>query len=172
MPLERARALFPENTSPDGPYDALLALYAQRGDTARLVALLADMVKYGETSYEPHIELAHLLEARGDLAGAADAFERAMFINPFDIATHEHMADLFKRIGDKSLVVRERRAIVGLNPVDRAGAYYKLAVAQDDAGNQKAARDAVLRALEDAPNYQLAQELLLKLHGGSTETPK
>jgi tetratricopeptide (TPR) repeat protein len=172
VPLERARALFPENTSSDGPYDALLKTYSQRADTARLISLLGDMVKYGETSYEPHIELANLLEARGDLAGAADAFERAMFISPFDIATHEHMADLFKRIGDKSRVVRERRAIVGLNPVDRAGAYYKLAVAQDDAGSQKAARDAVLRALEDAPNFQLAQELLLKLHGGLKETPE
>ena len=95
-----------------------------------------------------------------------------MFINPFDIATHEHMAELFKRAGDKVRVVRERRAIVGLNPVDRAGAYYQLAVAQDEAGNQKEARDAVLRALEDAPNFQLAQDLLLKLHGGSTENPR
>ena len=82
------------------------------------------------------------------------------------------MAELFKRAGDKTRVVRERRAIVGLNPVDRAGAYYRLAVAQDEAGNLKAARDAVLRALEDAPNFQLAQELLLKLHGGSTEAPE
>jgi len=171
-PLQRARALFPENTSPDGPYGALLKWVLQRRDTARMIPLLTDMIKYGETSYDPHIALANLLEARGDVAAAGDMFERAMFINPFDIATHEHMAELFKRAGDKARVVRERRAIVGLNPVDRGGAYYRLAVAHEEAGNQKAARDAVVRALEDAPNFQLAQELLLKLHGGSKEKPE
>lgn len=171
--LESARALFPENTSPDGPYDALLRIYASRpADSTKVLALLTDMVKYGETTYEPHIGLATLLEKRGDLAGAADAYERAMYINPFSITTHERMADLFKRTGDKARVVRERRAIVGLNPVDRAGAYYKLAVAQDEAGDQKAALASVVRALEDAPNFQAAQELLLKLHGGARENPE
>ena len=169
--LQRARALFPENTGLDGPYAALLKSMAQSGDTARLILLLADMVKYGDTNYEAPIALANLLESRGDLAGAGAAFEGAMFINPFDIAMHEHMAELYRRTGDRARVVRERRAIVGLNPVDRAGAWYQLAVAQDEAGNGAAARRAVLHALEEAPNFQLAQELLLKLHGGLKEIP-
>ena len=59
----------------------------------------------------------------------------------------------------------ERRALVGLHPVDRAGAWYRLAVAQDDAGDTKGALRSIVRSLEDAPNYQLAQELLLKLKG-------
>lgn len=172
-PLERARVLFPENTSPDGPYAPLLRLYTARtADSAKMLSLLTDMVKYGETNYEPHIALANLLEKRGDLAGAGDAFERAMYINPFDIATHERMAELYRRAGDKARAVRERRAIVGLNPVDRAGAYYRLAIAQDEAGDRKGALRSVVRSLEDAPNFQLAQELLLKLHGGESGRPE
>jgi tetratricopeptide (TPR) repeat protein len=170
--LERARTLFPENTSPDGPYDALLKVYTAAGDTTRLIVLLSDMVKFGETSYEPHLALANLLQARGDLAGAGDVLERAMFINPFDAATHERMAELYRKTGDKARVVRERRALIGLNPVDRAGAYYQLAVAQDEAGDQTAARRSVLKALEEAPNYRLAQDLLLKLHGGAPEVTR
>jgi tetratricopeptide (TPR) repeat protein len=166
-PLERARALFPENTSGDGPYDRLLAVYRQTGDTAKLLPLLQDMIRYGETSYEPHILLAKLLEQRGDLKGAADAYERGMYINPFDIATHEHMAELYQQIGDKQRLVRERKAVVGLKPVDLAEALYKLALAQDEAGDAAGARLSVLQSLENAPNYQLAQELLLKLHGGA-----
>jgi cellulose synthase operon protein C len=170
--LQRARELFPENTSLDGPYDALLKSFMASSDSARLIALLSDMVKYGETSYEPHLLLANLLQARGNLVQAGDVLERAMFINPFDAATHERMAELYKQTGDKVRVVRERRAIIGLNPVDRAGAYYELAVAQDDAGDTKAARRSVLKALEEAPNYRLAQDLLLKLNGGAPEVSR
>jgi hypothetical protein len=75
------------------------------------------------------------------------------------------MADLYARSGNKAKVVRERRALVGLNPVDRAGAWYRLAAAQDDAGDRKGALTSVVRSLEDAPNFQLAQDLLLKLKG-------
>jgi cellulose synthase operon protein C len=130
-----------------------------------MLGLLKDMVKYGVTEYEPHLMLADLLQQRNDLAGAADALERAMYINPFDAAVHERMATLFRQAGDKQKVVRERRALVGLNPVDRAGAWYRLAVAQDEAGDAQGAIRSVVRSLEDAPNFQMAQELLLKLKG-------
>lgn len=164
--LESARELFPENTSPDGPYLPLLQLYrARSADSAKVLQLLKDMVRYGITDYEPHVMLADLLERAGDRVGAADALERAMYINPFDPAMHERMAELYKEAGNKAKVVRERRALVGLNPVDRAGAWYRLAVAQEEAGDQRGALSSVVRSLEDAPNFQLAQELLLKLKG-------
>ena len=165
--LESALQIFPENTSPDGPYMPLLTIYKSRpADSTKMLALLKDMVRYGITEYEPHMMLADLLQQRGDLAGAADALERAMYLNPFDAAVHERMAGLYKQVGDKPKVVRERRALVGLNPVDRAGAWYRLAIAQDEAGDTRAAISSTIRALEDAPNYQLAQDLLLKLTGG------
>jgi hypothetical protein len=61
--------------------------------------------------------------------------------------------------------VRERTAVVALAPTDRAQALYLLAVAQRDAGDGAAARRSVLRALEIAPNYDSALELLLELRG-------
>jgi Tfp pilus assembly protein PilF len=60
-------------------------------------------------------------------------------------------------------VVRERRALVALNPVDKAEALYQLALAYFDAGDVASARREVLRALEEAPNFEKAQELLLRL---------
>jgi tetratricopeptide (TPR) repeat protein len=165
--FESALQIFPENTSPDGPYKDLITIYkTQAGDSAKLLALLKDLVKYGTTDYEPHIDLAALLLQRRDTAGAADALERAMYINPFDAAVHEQLAGFYRQLGDKAKTVRERRALVGLNPVDRAGSWYRLAVAQDEAGDTRGAVSSLLRALEDAPNYQLAQDLLLKLTGG------
>ena len=76
---------------------------------------------------------------------------------------HERLAALFARASDKTKVVRERLAVVALNPVDRAKAYYQLALAQRDAGDRTEARRSILRALEVAPHFQRAQELLLDL---------
>jgi cellulose synthase operon protein C len=59
--------------------------------------------------------------------------------------------------------VRERRAILALDPVNRADAHYHLAVALLAAGDRAEARREVLRALEIAPNFADAQDLLLRL---------
>ena len=61
-------------------------------------------------------------------------------------------------------MVRERAAIVALEPVDKADAYYQLALAQHEAGDDAHARTSVLRSLEEAPNYEKAQTLLLTLY--------
>ena len=60
--------------------------------------------------------------------------------------------------------IRERAAIVALGPVDKADALYQLAAAQHAAGDDVQARKSVLRALEEAPNYEKAQTLLLELY--------
>ena len=57
----------------------------------------------------------------------------------------------------------ERQAVVALKPVDRAEALYQLALAHFEAGDRTAPRREVLRALEQAPSYQKAQELLLRI---------
>ena len=61
-------------------------------------------------------------------------------------------------------MVRARRALLALDPVDRAEAFYQLAYAYQRAGDRSSAREQILYALEIAPNYTLAQELLLSLH--------
>jgi Tfp pilus assembly protein PilF len=54
-------------------------------------------------------------------------------------------------------------AVLALNPVDEAEARYQLALAWFQAGDMAAARREVLRALEIAPAFEKAQELLLRI---------
>ena len=86
---------------------------------------------------------------------------------PYEMELHERLAELNANVGNHSDAVRERAAVVALNPVDRAEALYLLAVAQRDAGESRAARRSVLRALDTAPNYGSALELLLALTEGN-----
>jgi tetratricopeptide (TPR) repeat protein len=95
--------------------------------------------------------------------GTAESLELAMYISPYDLNAHSRLAELYARSGNRAGAVRERQAIVALQPVDMAEARYQLALAHFEAGDTASARREVLRALENAPNFQKAQELLLKL---------
>ena len=164
--FERARALFPEYGAANGPYGHLAHIYIAKKDLAKAADALQEIAVRDEADYGANVELARVREVLGDTARAAEALERSMYINPFEIAPHQHLADLYHVLGDKDRVVRERRAVVALSPVDRADAMYRLALAWHEAGDDKEARTSVLRALEDAPNYVPAQELLLAIVDG------
>jgi tetratricopeptide (TPR) repeat protein len=164
--LERAKALFPEYGGGDGPYAGLAQLYTLKGDSKRAADALSQYVLHNETDYAAHLELARLRTASGDTAGAADALDRALYIDPYDIAVHQQLATLFQRLGDKAKTVRERRAVVALAPADKSEAYYQLALAYHEANDDANARKALLRSLEEAPNYVRAQELLLQIVDG------
>ena len=53
--------------------------------------------------------------------------------------------------------------LLALNPPDKAGSHYRIASALALEGQSEEARHHVLLALEIAPTYQDAQQLLLKL---------
>ena len=128
------------------------------------IAALTSLTAYDETAYGANLELARLLEEAGNVQGAVDALERAVWIFPYDMAPHEKLAELSSGLGDHETAVRERRAIVGLAPTDMANARYQLALALFEAGDREAARVEVLQALEIAPGFSEAQDLLLRLH--------
>ncbi|MBI2796640.1 MAG: tetratricopeptide repeat protein [Gemmatimonadetes bacterium] len=145
------------------------AALAKEGRREPAIALLRSAMYDDPTNLTAHTALAGLLGLNGDTtrsAEEADVLERSLYINPFEIAVHQRLAVLFRRLGDRAKVVRERRAVVALAPVDVAEAWYELALAQYEASDAASAKASVIRALEEAPNFARAQELLLALVDG------
>ena len=169
--FERAKALFPDYAEQGSPYAQLAAIHKRRGDSRRAATELSALTSRNGGHYEAQLELATLLEQAGDTTGAAAALEQAIFVSPYDVGVHERLATLFARLGDRAHAVRERRAVVALAPVDMPDALYRLAVALSEAGELPAARREVLRALELAPSFAPAQELLLQLQSGAARSP-
>jgi tetratricopeptide (TPR) repeat protein len=162
--LERAKASFPEFAGAGSPYHYLAAIHRERGDLERAEAELAALTAINERDLEANLVLAEVREARGDPRGAAEALERIVYIYPYDPDLHVRLAELYRAAGDLAGAVRERRAVVALDPVDRVEALYRLGRAYYEAGDLTNARSAVLRALENAPLYEAAQNLLLEIH--------
>jgi tetratricopeptide (TPR) repeat protein len=168
--LEKARDLFPEFGNDLSPYWPLATIHRDKGDTGAAVDHLAKLTAINERHYRAHLELAKLLEQRGDGQQAAATLERALYVWPFDAAVHEKLAALGAASGHHARVVRARRSLVALDPVDKPEALYQLALALAEAGDPAGARKEVLKALELAPRFQRAQELLLRLHRGAGES--
>jgi tetratricopeptide (TPR) repeat protein len=163
--LERAKMLFPENTSGGGPYRMLAEIRKQEGDARGAIAELRALTALDENAYEENLLLAELLESQRDTAGAAEVLERVIYMHPYDVELHQRLATMRAASSDWAGVVRARRALVALNPVDMPEALYELALAYFNAGDQASARREVLRALEEAPSFAKAQELLLRISG-------
>jgi tetratricopeptide (TPR) repeat protein len=161
--LTRAQQLFPEYAGGDSSYWLLAQLYLKQERPDAAQQQLESMVAINAEHYEAHLQLARLRVGRGDIAGAAATLEAALFIYPYDLEVHRDLARHLASLERWDEAARERRAVLALNPVDRAEAHYQLAHTYDRAGNRSSAREQILYALEIAPNYSQAQELLLSL---------
>jgi tetratricopeptide (TPR) repeat protein len=161
--LERAKTLFPAYAGEGSTYQVLARIALQRGDTARAIAELSAMTDRNESAFAENVLLARLLGSRGDQRQSLAALERATYITPFDPTLHALTASAAGRSGQHQSNIRARRAVVALNPTDRVEALYELAQAYAAAGDVPSARREVLRALDLAPGFEKAQQLLLSL---------
>ena len=165
--FEAALELFPQYGGPRGAHWFLGRIREEEeGDTAAAALHYRALVALSESHYDARARLGALLGGGGDGAGAAEVLQQLAYIHPYEIENHEHLAALLEEVGDLGGAVVERRAVLALRPVDRAAAHYRLARTLNLAGDRAAARSAVLAALELAPNYEEALDLLLELRGG------
>jgi tetratricopeptide (TPR) repeat protein len=79
---------------------------------------------------------------------------------------------MYEAEGQFYVAVSHRRAVLALEPSDRAGAYYRLARSLNGNSQQAEAKRAVLQSLEIAPDFRDAQRLLLDLVDGIGPTPQ
>jgi Flp pilus assembly protein TadD len=153
---------YPEYVGGGSAYKFLFDAYSAKADTA---AALREGERYrdlGGTDVELLEKLANL-ELHTAPAQAAATLQDINFIHPEDEKVHQQLAALLLEKGDASGAVRESQALIALKPGDTAEAQFELARALQAANRPDEARDHVLQALEAAPNFKPAQQLLLQL---------
>ena len=84
-------------------------------------------------------------------------------IDPFDPIPHQTLGRLAREAGRTETAVRELEVALALGPVDRVAAHTDLAETLFAAGRLADARRQTLNALEIAPTYDRALELLLSI---------
>ena len=161
--LGRAKSVFPAYVGPDNSYRQLSEIYRQLGMTEAAIDELRELTDIHGTDFESLTTLATWLQEAGRTEEAGAVLERAIYVYPFDRETHKQLAALFMEQQEAKLAVREYRAVLALQPSDRAAAHFNLARALLLLGRRVEAKAEVLSALEIAPSFEPAQELLLSL---------
>ncbi len=161
--LKGAMEMYPEYTDEHNPYEPLADAYLKKGDKASAIDVLKKFMKYEETSFDANIKLADLLKEQGDLAGAQHWLEGSLYIRPLAFEGHEKLGAILLTEKQYPLAIREYETLLALNTPDKAGAYYHLAEADFASQNREEAKKNILKCLEIAPNFEPAQELLLKI---------
>ncbi len=108
----------------------------------------------------------------GLLKEAAVTLEKQNMIYPVhNGAMHVHLGQLYGKLGNTRLQIREYQAVLAENPIDGANAHFELAKAYMSLGERANAESHVLDALEAAPGFKPAQKLLLEMNSGRKENP-
>jgi tetratricopeptide (TPR) repeat protein len=164
--LERAAEMVPMATGPRSPHAMMAQMALERKDSGRAISELEKLLQYANTDLESVRLLARELEAtNASAAKLTSAYERVAELDPFDAANHSKLGRLKMQAGDARAAVREFRAAIAAGSLDPASAHADLAESYLAVGDKVQARRAVLAAIEVAPAYPRAQELLLKVIG-------
>lgn len=162
--LERAAEMVPMATGARSPRAILAQMALERKDPTRAISELEKLLQHANTDLESARLLVKQLEAtNAPQAKLMAAYERVAQLDPFDAANHSALGRLKMQAGDAKTAVREFRAAVAAGSLDKAAAHTDLAEAYLAMGDKAQARKAVLAAVEVAPGYPRAQELLLKV---------
>lgn len=161
----RALELFPFVTGKNNPYELLAKLLETKGDAAQAASVLDKLLSKDENNLEALKTVARIRLSLGQRQQALDALLASFYISPFDYKLHTQAGELGVELKNNALALSEFQVALALQPPNVAEANYNVASAYHALGQQPEAKRAVLRALEAAPRYEKAQELLLRIVG-------
>jgi tetratricopeptide (TPR) repeat protein len=166
--FERAAALVPVAGGKESPWDQIAEIAVEKKDRPRAISALTSLVAVDFNNVEDARLLAGMLrqDSVEDPAKLTPIYQRIAAIDPFDAEAHTMLGRFALQRNDADAASREFRTVIALGPVDRAVAYTDLAESYFKGGKRAEAKKQTLNALEIAPSYERAQELLLRIVGG------
>jgi tetratricopeptide (TPR) repeat protein len=159
---EAVEKFYPDYVGHDSGYELLAEVHLSRGDKAGAVRELEAYRNAGGKNPETLKKLAGLERETANAKQAQQTLIALNYIYPEDAELHRQLGGLLLASGDADTAVREGKAEVALNG-DAVESHYELAKALHAAHRVKEAKDEVVLALEAAPDYKPAQQLLLQL---------
>jgi Flp pilus assembly protein TadD len=134
-------------------------------DRKRAIAELTALFAVDFENLDAAEQLAALLKEDGvnDPAKLRPVYERIVALNPYSGEVRSSLGRVALQRNDFDFAAREFRTAIALKPIDPAVAHADLAESYLKSGKRDEAKRQALAALEIAPAYARAQDLLLQL---------
>ncbi|ASJ74746.1 peptidase MA family metallohydrolase [Granulosicoccus antarcticus] len=157
---------YPERIGAGNPYQVLAAALQEQGNVDAAIEVLLDWHALGGHDPDALLQLIVDLREAGRLDEAVPVMESLNWVMPYGTDVHRWLGEHYLQQQEPELALREFNALVGMQVDDLASAYLGKAQAALQQDDPMTARRQVLYALETAPFYRPAQQLLLSLSAG------
>jgi len=161
--LNMAKSVFPRYVESDCPYKQLSEIYKEQNRLEEAIRELQTLTEQNDRDLDALKQLGRWLNDSGKPGEAIKPLQQAVYIDPFDVEIHQLLAEASAKQKDLTVALREFKALLSLDPPDKAIAHFNLANVLIQMGKRPEAKQEVLQSLEIAPGYEPAQELLLKV---------
>jgi tetratricopeptide (TPR) repeat protein len=155
--------LFPDYVDEGSPYIAKARAHRELGEDALATSTLLEYRKRGGYDPDALIALARSLGEAGRTDESIDVFEDVLMVAPLRAEVHREFGDRLMSANRPREALVEYQAFLAMNPQDLAEAHYRLAQTYVRLEDRPKGREHLLYALEIAPHYREAQQLLLEV---------
>lgn len=165
-----AKSILPKYTAFPSPPLVLSQIYEAQDKENKYLEELAYIVEYHQHDREAPKTLAkHYIEQK-DYQRATYYLDRAIAIDPYQVDVHKLYAEVAEASKKTNDSIREHEIIVRLDSSDPVNTQTNLAKAYLKGGKKEQAKQSSLQALEIAPTYLPAQQVLLDAIDSNDDT--
>jgi tetratricopeptide (TPR) repeat protein len=155
--------LYPDYVDEGSPYIAKARAHRELGETALGTDTLLEYRRRGGHDPDALIALARALGSAGRDEESIDVYEDVLMVAPLRSQVHLDFGDQLAKANRPSEALVEYKALLAMDPQDLAEAHYRVAKTYVALEDKAKGREHLLYALEIAPHYREAQQLLLEV---------
>jgi len=160
--------MLPSYTGYPSPALVLSQIYEKEGDRAGQLAQLELLLQNLQHDFDSAMILAQAALDDNEMERAEYYIDRAMQVDPYRAEVHRIKAEYADRVQNTAMAVTEYEVLVKLDINDPVESHTDLAEAYLKNGQLPEAKRNVLTALEIAPSFLRAQQVLLQSVEGAS----
>jgi len=161
----------PQHAGAESAWRLLAQAHRELGDTAAEQAALDALAAADGAAADAFLRLMELARDEEDWEGLALNARRFLAVNPLVAPPYRQLGQASAQLGDLPAAIEAYRTLLELDPQNPATEHYQLARWLHQTGDHASARLHVLRALEEAPRFREALNLLQDIVGRREAPP-